>query len=96
MDKNIRKFTDGLHFAREQNIDAAAILFDFKKACDNVSHTFFFAMIDIMCGVPLALVWEDLHGAQQPPPGEYVYRHSHRLTPSLARCRHCTATTCAR
>ena len=40
MDWNIRKFLDGLHYTREHGIAAAAILFDFRKAYDNVSHAF--------------------------------------------------------
>ena len=76
MEWNIRKFLDGLHYAREHGIPAAAILFDFRKAYDNVSHAFLFAVIDIMCGVPLDLVWEDLQSAQAAPPGEYTYKHS--------------------
>ena len=76
MDWNIRKFLDGMYYAREMNIDCALVLFDFKKAYDNVSLAFLFAILDIMCGVPLELVWEDLQGAQACPPGEYVYKHS--------------------
>ena len=42
------------------------------------SHTryFLFAIVDIMCGVSLEDVWEDIQAAQAAPPGEYVYLHS--------------------
>ena len=73
---NILKFLDVLHYSREHNIPMAVILFDFRKAYDNVSHAFLFAIIDIMCGVPLEDVWEDLQAAQAAPPGEYAYLHS--------------------
>ena len=53
MDWNIRKFLDGMCYAREMNIDCALVLFDFKKAYDNVSLAFLFAILDIMCSVPL-------------------------------------------
>ena len=76
MSWNIRKFLDVFHYTRDMNTPAAAILFDFRKAYDNVSHAFLFAIIDIMCGVPLDDVWEDLQAAQAAPPGEYVYLHS--------------------
>jgi len=76
MDWNNRKFLDGMHYAREMRIDCALVLFDFKKAYDNVSLAFLFAILDIMCGVPFDLVWEDLQRAQACPPGEYEYQHS--------------------
>eukprot|EP01052_Picozoa_sp_SAG31_P000192 SAG31_NODE_6_length_43291_cov_191.503496_6_plen_943_part_00 len=76
MDWNIMKYMDGLHFAREHNIPLAGILYDFKKAYDNVSHAFLWAVVDILCGVPLDDVWTDLQGAQAAPPGEYTYQFS--------------------
>jgi hypothetical protein len=65
-----------MHYAREMRIDCALAMFDFKEAYDNVLLAFLFAILDIMCGVPFDLVWEDLQRTEACPPGEHEYQHS--------------------
>ena len=48
MSWNIRKFLDVFHYTRDMNTPAAAILFDFRKAYDNVSHAFLFAILNLV------------------------------------------------
>ena len=84
MSETIRKWQDGGRWAQQKGVACAKNAYDWKKAYDNVSLPFLYAVIDLMCGVPLHLVLEDLAGAMQAaaaadgPP--YVYRHSSPLT----------------
>ena len=80
MNWNVWRVHDALHYAREQNIDIVVIAWDFRKAYDLCLHAWLFATIDIMCGVPLEDVWEDLQGAQKAPHGKYAYKHSSPVT----------------
>ena len=82
MYENILKWSDASYYARQAGIPCAKAAYDWSKAYDNVSHPFLFAVVDLMTGIPLELVLEDLRGslaALEAGTG-YAYRHSSNLT----------------